>query len=290
MNNFFTKNNVLPTIFFSMLMILASSCFNENYLGGHSTEEGCGTQVVLKASIDSELKPDAIISPNELISVSTGYEDNTSLNRMYVCNQDGESYVQKNGYPIYVKATTCLLGYYPFQGIEGSDPELSLNTCNQTSVEDLFIARSKEISPADEAVVNLSLVYAYAQLQMNLILPEGETVSSFRLSGVHHEGRMKAFSHDIEFGEITTDIKGDVNGTQLILTLIPQQITKEDKAEIAFVGKKRSYLVALDSFVLESDKCLVANIDLRNGMGTVEFVSEGGQWNDSNIGGNIDAQ
>lgn len=288
-NIVFFKIEILSIVFLGTFVLLVSSCSNEDYLGGHVTEEGRGTPISVQAAIVSDLKSDAAVSPDEVISITTGYEDNTSLNRIFVCGADGKSFIHKTGYPLYVKAATNLLAYYPFQGVEGTDPELVLNTTNQSDIKDLFVAKSSEVVPGEAGVVDLPMVYAYAQMQMNIKVPEGERLLTFRLSGLRHEGRMNAFTHAITLEEASSSISGTMDGNQLQLTLIPQLVTENNKANIVFLGMKRSYTVGIDSLDLRADVRITADVNLRDGMGTIEFVAGSGQWTDSGAGGNMGA-
>lgn len=288
-NHIFRKIDVPTVLIFGTLAMLASSCSNEDYLGGHVTENGRGTQISIQASITSDLKPNATILPYERIGVSTGYEDNTSLNRAYICNDDGKSFTNETGYPLYVKAATNLFAYYPFQGVEGADPELILSTTDQSNIKDLFVVQSDNIIPGENRDIKLPMIYAYAQILMNIKVPEGESLSEYRLSGLYHEGSINAFSHDITLEKATSDISGPISGNQLVLTLIPQSISRSNGAKIVFLGERRSYDMRLDSLNIKPDTRITADVDLSNGIGTIEFTSGNGQWIDSGIENKVES-
>ena len=69
-NHIFRKIDVPTVLIFGTLAMLASSCSNEDYLGGHVTENGRGTQISIQASITSDLKPNATILAQLQISVT----------------------------------------------------------------------------------------------------------------------------------------------------------------------------------------------------------------------------
>ena len=99
-----------------------------------------------------------------------------------------------------------------------------------------------------------------------------------------------ANTNDIELN-VTSDLADVVyNSAKVItLTLIPQIVTADsyDPAKIVILGTNRSYTVAMGEVSLVQDHMNEYNIDLTDGIGSIEFIPGGAQWTPSTGGGNI---
>ena len=121
--------------------VLFTGCYAD-YLGGHYVEDGRGQQAVLTGIVQSSLEPNRQWKAGDQVAVTTSYYDQSALNRIYTCAEDGQSFTPDTKVPIYIKGTGLLLAYYPVQGADGSEPEaLSLSTVDQSKPTSYLFAR-----------------------------------------------------------------------------------------------------------------------------------------------------
>ncbi len=275
-----------------LLAVGFSGCSNEDYLGGHASTAGAGTLMNVTAQISAEQDPSLAWNENDVIGIAAGYGqyDATARNRGYVCQNDGRTFVQKTGYSIYVKGQTDIVAYYPFVGAEGAEPTLTLDTRDQSKIQDYLFAKAENINPQNGANVNLVFDYALARLTISIKAPEGEKISSCRLTGFAQKATVNPYTL-----EKTLEAPEDLvfSGTealqQITLKLIPQQADAESgiKPTLVLVGAFRSYAIDLSELSLSAGAVVTATVDVTDGVGTVEFVPGGSSWTDSGIGGNV---
>ena len=268
------------------------SCSNEDYLGGHFVTDGAGHKMELTAQISASTTPTLQFAEGDKIAVTTGYVDVSSLNRFYTCQADGKSFTPDTNVPVYIKGNTQIVAYMPIIGNDGGEPAIALNTSDQTDITDYLFAKSEQVG-IETSAVTLNFDHAYGQMQLNLVIPDGETIIGYRLSGFIQTADVDPYTLDITLAEASADITG--SGTDIkniTFTLIPQTVSDDAviPASIVLVGKKRSYTVALGTVEIGAGKVTTASVDLTNGVGTVEFASEGGRWSDAGIGGNISSE
>ncbi|EGF55156.1 fimbrillin family protein [Bacteroides clarus] len=272
-----------------IILFVLASCSNEDYLGGHFTTDREGSMVNISAHITSELFQDKTFVAGDKIGITTSYNDNTSRNRSYTCAEDGATFDATIGVPIYIKGNGFISAYYPFMGEDGNEAIINLNTKDQSAIPPLFVANTNDITIGVTSAI-LNFKYAYAQMKLNLIVPEDETIKGYRLCGFVHEATVNSFTNDIELN-VTSDLADVVyNSAKVItLTLIPQIVTADsyDPAKIVILGTNRSYTVAMGEVSLVQDHMNEYNIDLTDGIGSIEFIPGGAQWTPSTGGGNI---
>lgn len=265
-----------------------ASCSNEEYLGGYISTDGMGTVANVKATISSKMYPDATLPEGDIYGLSTGYSDNTSVNRQYVSKTLQDSVY--SGLPIYLKASTTLQACYPYSGEEGSELTLPLSTAKQQSVEPVYFGMSDNVVPGTSNIIPVVLKNVYGNVVFSITVPEGETLRSYRLSNVYQNAVFNTIDGSFTYENNSSDLTGSVTGNTLSLVLIPQTVTADQNASITFVGKIRSYTIDLADMTVTSDETLSANVNLTDGIGTIEFTDGGAQWTNSNAGGDITSE
>lgn len=279
---------ILPLI---ICLFVLGSCSNEDYLGGHYTAEGSGTLMHVTAQINAQSNPTLVWSEGDVIGIAAGYGlyDATARNREYKCQADGKTFSCTTEYPMYVKGTTQIVAYYPFVGMDGAEPALSLNTKNQTDITDYLVAKSDVVTRETGDHVNLVFDYMLARLQMTITAPAGETIKSYRLSGFAQQAQVDPYTLDL-----TLDNPEDLVGTgddikTITLKLIPQTVDTNSgvPAQLVLVGTSRSYTIDFSDIDLQAGSVQSAVIDVTDGIGTIEFLPSGATWTDSGIGGEV---
>ena len=272
-------------------LFLLGSCSNEDYLGGHYTTEGSGTLMHVTAQINAQSDPTLAWSEGDVIGIATGYGlyDATARNREYQCQSDGKTFACTTEYPMYIKGTTQVVAYYPFVGVDGAEPALSLNTKDQTAITDYLFAKSDVVSPETGDDVNLVFDYALARLTMTITAPAGETIKSYRLSGFAQQAQVDPYTLDYALDN-PEDLIGTGDDIKTIsLKLIPQTVDTSSgvPAQLVLVGTSRSYTIDLSELDLQAGSVQSAVVDVTDGIGTIEFLSSGATWTDSGIGGDV---
>lgn len=265
-----------------------SSCSDEDYLGGHYTASGAGTEVKISAQMAQGTG--ATFSEGSKIAVSTSYgsSDATARNREYICGADGSSFNIAAEYPIYIKGNCRMVAYYPFEGEDGAENQLSLSTINQSSIKQYYFAMSDSLNNTTSSV-NLTFNSAYGKLAVNITAPAGEEVNSWRLSGFAQTATVNPYTLNTTLGDIQDLTGTGTNLKNLTITLIPQTIDEnaDEPATLVLIGKKRTYRINLGNIAITAGETLTANVDVTSGTATVEFTHDGAQWNDSGAGGNL---
>ena len=264
--------------------VLFTGCYPD-YLGGHYVEDGRGEKAVLTGVVESAIEPDRHWNAGDRISVTTSYYDQSALNRIYTCAEDGLSFTPDTEIPIYIKGTGLLLAYYPVQGADGAEPEaLSLSTSDQSHLTSYLFAR-EPIKLGDSAV-RLRFHHILGQLQVNItkLLP-GEEIKTVVLKGFYHGASVDPYSWDIYLGNNTPQdymLTSSEPLTSFRLALIPQTVAAEaaEPAYLSLVGTLRTYDVALGNVLIESDRLLTASVDISGAAPTVDFTYDEAVWTD----------
>lgn len=269
------------------IMLTACDRSNEDYLGGHYTTDGAGVPTTITATA-----PDGTTwNAGARIGISTGYAnyDATARNREYVSETGGNSFVQVTGAPLYIKGNTGIVAYYPFTGMDGAEPVINLNTTDQTQVTDYYFAKIDNVSIANGSQLNLAFHHALTQLQLAITTPAGETITSIRLSGFAQKAEVNPFTLEMKY-DVPTDMVFTGSDLRTVtLMLIPQTVSADAgiPARLALIGNIRSYTIDMSGIAMNSGETLQANIDVTDGVGSLEFVSTGSPWTDSGKGGDI---
>lgn len=273
----------------AIALLTVTSCSDEDYLGGHYVKDGQGTQMTLTAQINVPSDPSLAWTEGDVIGVaaSTGLYDASVRNREYVCLSDGLTFSNVEGYPIYVKGNTTIVGYYPFTGSNGAEQTITLNTLDQENIVDYLFARAEGVTPQTGANVNLVFNYVLTRLNMSISAPAGEKIVGCRVMGLAQNAAVDPYTL-----EITPDVPEDlvITGSDiksLSLKLIPQTISEspEIPAKLVLIGQTRSYSIDLSGLNLVEGDVMFANIDVSDGIGTIEFIPNGAAWEDSGAGG-----
>ena len=284
----------ITVIGYCLLVIVLSACSNDDYLGGHYTTDGAGTLMTVTAQISAPSNATLAWASGDVIGVATGYGlyDATARNREYVCQADGRTFCQSANLPIYVKGATDIVAYYPFSGIDGAEPSLALNTKDQTNVTDYLFAKVTGITPQNGSHVNLVFNYALSELKMNFAVPAGESVSICRLEGFSQQATVDPYTLDMTLEAPETLVVNGTNLQTVTLKLIPQTIAADAAvpARLVLIGNIRSYTIDMSQVQLSGGNVTLANINLTDGIGTVDFVPGGSAWEDSGLGGNVTAE
>lgn len=270
-------------------MLLLASCSNEEYLGGHYTTDGAGVATTITATA-----PDGETwAAGTRVGISTGYAtyDASARNREYVSESGGNGFVQATGAPIYVKGNTSIVAYYPFVGIDGAEPTIILNTKNQDNLTNYYFSKTDGITIGNGSQVTLNFHRALARLQLNVTVPDGETIKTVRISGFAQEAEVDPFTLDMKLSNPEDFVIVDNNIRTIDVQLIPQTITAEAAipARLVLVGSIRSYSIDMGDITLTSGEVRQGTVDVTNGVGTLEFVPADTAWTDSGMGGHVDS-
>lgn len=286
--------NVLFALHSSLFVCAALfSCSNEDYLGGHVDTSGVGVKINVTASITDYDDADRKWQEGDAIAITTGYgsSDVTARNREYVCGEDGVTFTNESQSPLYIKGATDILAYYPYAGIDGAEPTITLNTKNQNEVTEYFFAKKTGVNRDNGSNVELAFSNALSRVDMVITAPEDETIIGYRLSGFAQVANVDPYTFGMELNA-PEDLTGrGVDITSLSLQLIPQTIDEEAgvPAQLVLIGVFRSYTIDMSKIQLVAGQKQLVKIDVTDGIGTVEFVPGGTQWNDSGLGGNVSA-
>lgn len=281
--------NKVLMMFSAVALLAMASCSDDDYLGGHYVTDGQGTQMNLTAQINAPSNPSLAWAEGDVIGVaaSTGLYDASVRNREYVCQSDGFSFSNVDGYPIYVKGNTTIVGYYPFTGMDGAEQTITLNTLDQENLVDYLFARAENVTPQTGANVNLVFNYVLTRFNVTISAPAGEKIVGCRVMGLAQNAAVDPYTL-----EITPDVPEDLvisgsNIKSLSLKLIPQTIsdTPEIPAQLVLIGQTRSYTIDLSGLNLIEGDVMYANVDVSDGIGTIEFIPNGAAWEDSGAGG-----
>lgn len=272
-------------------LFLFGSCSDEDYLGGHATTAGAGTQMTVTAQINAPLSPGLSWNENDIIGIAAGYGqyDATARNREYACQADGRTFTQTTGYPIYVKGATDIVAYFPYIGSDGAEPTITLDTRNQSAITDYLFAKAEGVTPQNGGNVNLVFDYALARLNMNITVPAGETIHGYRLVGFAQQATVDPYTLDMTLDAPEDLVYEGTDIRNITLRLIPQTVDTESgiDARLVLIGNIRSYSIDMSQTPLVAGQEQQATVDVTNGIGSIEFVPGGSAWTDSGLGGNV---
>lgn len=266
------------------------ACSNEDYLGGHYVTDGAGTLMNVTAQIAAQTDPSLAWAEGDKIGIATTYGqyDATARNREYDCQADGKTFVQATGYPIYVKGNTDIVAYYPFDGNEGAEPTITLDTRNQATIKDYLFAKASGVTPTNGGNVNLMFDYALARLTLTVKAPVGETITGCRLSGFAQQATVDPYTLNMTL-DAPEDLVIVPSGNTLSVKLIPQTVGADAAipARLVLVGTFRSYSIDMSKLTLTGGTLVQATVDVTDGVGNIEFVANKPAWNDSGAGGYV---
>ena len=264
-----------------------TACSNDDYLGGHYTTEGAGTILNVTAQTDKAW------ADGDIIGIAAGYgqNDGTARNREYVYQADASSFTNKSGYPIYVKGTTSIVAYYPFVGTDGAEPTIILNTLNQTQVTDYYFAKVEDVT-RQTSEVNLVFKHALAEVTLKITTPTDESIKSCRLSGFAQKAAVNPYTLAKTLDAPEDLVVKGADMKSVTLKLIPQALSADGavKPQLVLIGNIRSYTIDMSDLQLEAGTSQEAIINVTDGIGTVDFIPGGSQWEDSGAGGAVKAQ
>ncbi len=282
--------HILSMIACGTFLAAQVSCSNEDYLGGHFVTSGAGVKMNVTGEIKSATDPTLAWTSGQQIGISTGYAqyDATARNRNYVCQTDGKTFEQSEGLPIYVKGHTNIVAYYPFTGVDGAEASISLDTRNQQQITDYLFAKAENVSPQNGTDVNLQFDYALARLNMALSVPQGEQITSCKLTGFAQQATVDPYSLDMTL-EAPEELvfKGD-DVKEVAFKLIPQTVSENASvpARLVLVGNIRSYSIDMSGILLSAGVTIDQTIDVTKGISTIELVPGGAAWQPCTISGN----
>ena len=166
-----------------------------------------------------------------------------------------------------------------------------MNTLNQTQVTDYYFAKVEDVT-RQTSEVNLVFKHALAEVTLKITTPTDESIKSCRLSGFAQKAAVNPYTLDKTL-EAPEDLV--VNGTNLktiTLKLIPQALSADGavKPQLVLIGNIRSYTIDMSDLQLEAGTSQEAIINVTDGIGTVDFIPGGSQWEDSGAGGAVKAQ
>lgn len=274
------NKSVLCTLCSVFLLI---GCKDDDYLGGHFTEDYGGVQMELSSVIASTLNPSLQWQTGDTIALTTSYADNTSLNRFYVCEADGQTFTALSGLPIYIKGTGMLNAYAPVSGKDGEETVIAVNTLDQSVLVDYLTAQTA-ISTASQQV-SLSFNHALAQLQIAFDITEGETVKKLQLQGLRHQAVLDLYTSAWSISEIPEEYALAADAiSSLTLNLLPQQAT-----DVTFVltTDKREYTIPVECLSLTAGQALRITLHADADGASVAYTEETADWQDSGLGTNI---
>jgi hypothetical protein len=263
--------------------ILFAGCKDDNYLGGHFTEDYGGVPMSLHSVIASTLNPSLKWQEGDTIALTTSYTDNTSLNRFYVCGADGKTFTPLNGLPIYIKGTGILNAYAPVSGKDGEENVIAVNTLQQATLMDYLIAQTA-IS-TDSQTLSLSFNHALAQLQVAFDITEGEKVKKVQLQGLYHQAVLDLYTSVWSVSEVSEPyaVVADVISA-LTLNLLPQKATN---VSFVLTTDKREYSIPVESLSLTAGQALRITLHADADGSSVAYTEETTGWQDSGLGTHI---
>lgn len=281
----YNKLWALPLI----LSLVLAGCSDDDYLGGHSVKDGAGVQMTLTGEINAQSEPSLAWAEGDVIGVaaSSGLYDASVRNREYVCDADGKTFVNVSGLPMYVKGNVKIVAYYPFVGTDGGEQTIQLNTLDQDNITDFLFARAENVNKENGSNVNLVFDYALARVRFNITVPDGEVITTCRITGLAQQATADPYTLDLTLDAPEDLVVTGTNIKTLSLKLIPQEIseTPEIPAQLVLIGTKRSYVIDLSGLSLAEGEVKTANVDASDGVATIEFVPNGAAWDDSGAGG-----
>lgn len=276
------------------VFLLFASCSNDEYLGGHATTDGAGVLMTVTAQINAQTNPALAWQANDVIGITTGYSlyDATSRNREYVCQSDGKTFAQRTGYPIYVKGTTTIVGYWPFSGTDGAEPSLTLDTRDQSNVTEYLFAKAEHVTPQNGGSVNLVFDYVLAQLQLHFTTPAGERIKNFRLTGLSQQATVDPYTLDMTLEAPEDLTQSGTNIQTATLKVIPQTVAADAAVpvQLVLIGSLRSYTINMSDLELKAGSVVTANVNVTDGIGSVDFIPGGSVWENSGVGGDVSSK
>lgn len=285
------KYKILAGLAGCWLAAALTSCSNDDYLGGHSTTDGAGVLMNVTAQISASTDAGLAWTEGDVIGIAAGYGlyDATARNREYVCQADGMTFAQSAGIPMYVKGATDIVAYSPFNGTDGAEQTLALDTRDQQNVTDYLFAKATGVTLQNGANVHLVFDYVLSRLQLNITVPAGESIKECRLQGFAQQAVADPYTLAMTLDSPEDLIAKGSDIRSLALKLIPQTIAADAAvpARLVLIGHIRSYTLDMSQLQLLPGAAVQANVDVTDGIGTIDFVPGGSVWTDSGLGGDV---
>ena len=248
-----------------------TSCSDEDYLGGHFTTDGAGVEM----HITAQAPEGTTWTEGQIIGLSTSYANNdaSARNRQYACEADGQSFSNVTGNPVYLKGLANVVAYFPYQGNDGAEPGIELNTLDQTAIAPIYFAKTDSVGISQGSHVHLQFHPALAQLRLAITAPAGETIKSCRLVGLSHQAEVNPFTFEMKYYDPDEVVIAGEDLTEATFSLIPQTVSAEASLppHLVLVGQLRSYTVSLGDVALGFGQTVNRDIDVTTGIGALSF-------------------
>lgn len=269
------KKIIIATI--AMAMTFAA-CSNEDYLGGHVNKDGAGVPLASLTAQMGQTASGRSWSAGDRIGVSVSYYDLTAQNRSFLCEEDAKSFSAETGAPIYIKGACSVVAYWPFIGRDSAEPVFEIDTQDQTDIPDYLFAKTDDVNINNGSAVNLTFERVLANLKINITATD-DVISKWILSGVYTDGVVNTYNLSLTpAGQKEMTGSGSAI-TQIELKLLPQAVSvSEQEVSLMLFGQKRTYsfvLNASEALELISAQTTTYNVDIKDGMTTVELVPSG---------------
>lgn len=259
-----------------MLLGLAS-CSNEDYLGGHVNKDGAGVAMQSLTVQMGSTASDRTWTEGDQIGVSVSYYDLTAQNRSYICDADGK-FSPESGEPIYIKGNTSVVAYTPYTGTDGAEPVLEIDTEDQDNIPDYLFAKTDGVNTSNGNAVTLTFERVLATLNINITAAD-DVISKWILAGAYTDAVVNTYDLSLSMAG-TKDLTGEGSAiTSINLSLLPQTVASSERAvTLTLFGQQRTYTFTLneqETLTLTSAQTTSYNVDIRDGMATVELVPSG---------------
>ena len=255
-----------------------ASCSNEDYLGGHVNRDGAGTAL---SSLTAQMGSSAsgrTWTGGDKIGVSVSYYDLTAQNRSFLCGEDGKSFSAETGVPIYIKGACSVVAYTPFTGTDGAEPVFEINTENQDDIPDYLFAKTDGVNPSNGSSVNLTFERVLANLKVSITSTD-DVITKWHLNGIYTDAVVNTYNLSLSMAgtKELSDEGSDISSIDL--KLLPQTVDADEREVVlTLFGQKRTYTFTLNAeqaLTLTSAQTTSFNVDIKDGMTTVEIVPAG---------------
>ncbi len=275
------KAQGLISLYLFILLPFLMACSNEDYLGGHSTTDGAGVEMGASSA--------AALTAGEHIGLFTskGTLDASTRNREFIVQSDGYTLKSYSGQAFYIKGNTSVIAYYPFQGADGSEPELLLDVEDQTAPTDYYVAKTNGVTIDNGRQVELDFAPCLSTLSFTFLPVKDDIVQSYSLKGVKKRGRINPYQFTISSEDVEDADKrlfsGPVGSSQTISIISVPQSLAEGSAVLTVKGSVtgRTYDISLPAVNIMPNTTCQVTVDVATGLVTYAFVSNSPQWTDS---------
>ncbi len=255
-----------------------AACSNEDYLGGHVNKDGAGTPLSSLTVQMGSTASDRSWSEGDQIGVSVSYYDLTAQNRSFLYEEDESAFSAETGVPIYIKGACSVIAYWPYTGTDGAEPVFEIDTQDQDNIPDYLFAKTDGVNISNGSSVNLTFERVLANLKINITAPD-DVISKWILNGVYTDAVVNTYDLSLSLAGHKELSGSGTAVTQVDLKLLPQTVeSSEQEVTLVLFGQKRTYSFLLNesqALALTSAQTTTYNVDIKDGMTTVELVPEG---------------